>query len=40
MEGIISNTMIPNMAALQGAMFTFERAESWPVSVDLKVHPP
>ena len=34
-EGFISNKTIPNMAALQGAMFTFERAESWPVSVDL-----
>ena len=39
-EGIISNMTIPNMAVLQGAMSTFERTESWPVSIDLKVHPP
>ena len=40
MEGIISNTKIPNMVALQGAVFAFERAESWPISIDLKVNPP
>ena len=28
-EGIISNTTIPDMAVLQGAMSTFERTESW-----------